>query len=506
MTSFRLQTVAFAGVETLAIDVQIALTSGLPNFILVGLPDKAVGESRERVRAALSTMGLAMPSKRIVVNLAPADVQKEGSHYDLPIALAVLAAMGLIPADILGRYVTLGELALDGRISGVNGTLPTAMHALEKNMGLICPAANGPEAAWVDGLDILAADSLAALLNHIKGAQLLPRPNPPLAAPTPEGARDWRDIKGQLVAKRAMEIAAAGGHNILLIGPPGSGKSMLSSRLPGILPPLSPREALEVSVIHSLAGQLRNGAIKSERPYRDPHHSASLAALIGGGLRAMPGEISLAHRGVLFLDELPEFQRGALEALRQPIESGQALIARANAHITYPAQFQLVAAMNPCRCGYLDDPAQACSKAPRCGQDYQSKISGPIFDRIDLHVDVPAMPAHELAQGQGGEDSATVRARVTAARELAQNRFTALNAAATCNAHADGKILEAIAPLNAECQAMLNDAAERFKLSARGYHRIWRVARTIADLAHAPDIEKPHLAEALGYRRVAVAG
>lgn len=506
MTSHRVQTVAFAGVDTLTIDAQIALTGGLPNFVLVGLPDKAVGESRERVRAALATMGLALPSKRIVVNLAPADVQKEGSHYDLPIALAVLAAMGVVPADVLPRYVVLGELALDGRISAINGTLPAAMHAHGKNMGLICPAANGPEAAWVDGLDILAADSLAALLNHCKGTQILTRPEPPLGGDDPTDRRDWRDIKGQATAKRAMEIAAAGGHNILLIGPPGAGKSLLSSRLPTILPELSAAEALDVSVIHSLAGQLRQGVIRRTRPYRDPHHSASLAALIGGGLRASPGEISLAHHGVLFLDELPEFQRGALEALRQPIETGTALIARANAHVTYPARFQLVAAMNPCRCGFLDDPAQACSKAPRCGQDYQSKISGPIFDRIDLHIDVPAMPARELSTPHDGEDSATVRARVTAARQLAQQRFLDLGITAYSNAQADGETLTKIAPLNTECQTMLNDAADRFKLSARGYHRIWRVARTIADLTHAPTIAKPHLAEALGYRRVTVAG
>ena len=342
----HINTVAFAGIDVLPIEAQVAISGGLPTFTIVGLPDKAVGESKERVRSALNAIGLALPPKRITVNLAPADVQKEGSHFDLPIALGLLAAMGVLPAEEMAQYTALGELGLDGSIASVAGVLPAAVAANAADRGLICPGSQGGEAAWAGGADVLAPRSLLELINHFKGVSVL---TPPQAAAPGAGTAylDLTDIKGQESAKRAVEIAAAGGHNLLMIGPPGSGKSMLAARMPGLLPPLSAAESLEVSMIHSVAGQLPEGGIVRQRPFRDPHHSASTPALVGGGLRVKPGEISLAHRGVLFLDELPEFSRQALESLRQPLETGRVVVARANAHISYPARFQLVAAMNP---------------------------------------------------------------------------------------------------------------------------------------------------------------
>lgn len=501
----RIATVAFQGIEVRAVDVQVQMAAGLPAFALVGLPDKAVAESRERVRAALAAMGLALPPKRITINLSPADLLKEGSHFDLPIALGLLVAMGVLPADAMAEFVALGELALDGALASVAGVLPAAVHANGQGRGLMCPEASGGEAAWAGEMAIVAAPTLLSLVNHVKGTQLLAAPRPRLA--DDGGALpDLAAVKGQETAKRALEVAAAGGHNLLMVGPPGSGKSMLAARLPGLLPPLTPAEALEVSLIHSVAGLLGDGRISRRRPFRDPHHSASQAALVGGGPRARPGEVSLAHRGVLFLDELPEFQRPALEALRQPLETGRAVVARAQAHVAYPARFQLVAAMNPCRCGHLDDAAVACARAPACARDYQSKLSGPLVDRIDLHVDVPAVTAGDLALPPPAEGSATVAARVAAARELQRARFARLGAhGVACNAEADGEVLDAIADPEPDGKRLLADAADRLRLSARGWHRVLRVARTLADLEAVDRVRRIHVAEALSYRRTGFA-
>ncbi|MBW8785638.1 MAG: YifB family Mg chelatase-like AAA ATPase [Novosphingobium sp.] len=491
-------TVAYLGLEARAVEVQCQIAPGFVAFSVVGLPDKAVGESRQRVQAALSSLGLALPPKRITINLSPADLPKEGSHYDLPIALALLAAMGVTDAEQLADYVAVGELALDGRIISSPGVLLAAIHASSLDKGLICPAAQGTEASWATGIPIVAAPDLVSLLNHLRGNQVLP---PPAAGRAEERVigPDLAQVKGQEIAKRALEIAAAGGHNLLMIGPPGAGKSLLAACLPGILPELTPAEALEVSMVASVAGTLEEGRISRVRPFRSPHHSASMAALTGGGFKVRPGEVSLAHLGVLFLDELPEFQRPVLDSLRQPLETGEVSVARANAHVTFPARVQLVAAMNPCRCGHLGDAALGCSRAPRCAADYQSKVSGPLLDRIDLHVEVDPVSAADLALPPPAEGSDAVAGRVAAAREVQSARLN--GSGARTNAQLEGTALERFATPDEPGRKLLMQAAEAMRLSARGYTRMLRVARTVADLAGAETVGRIHVAEALSYRR-----
>ncbi len=488
MSIARVQSFAFAGIDAVPVEVQVQVSSGLPAFLVVGLPDKAVGEARERVRAALTAMGLALPPRRVLINLAPADLLKEGSHFDLPIALCVLAAMDVLPREDLAGYAALGELSLDGTLNPVAGVLPAALGASARGLGLICPASQGGEAAWAGQVEVLALPDLLCAVNHFRGTQVM-TPPPPAGVAEIVAGPDLADVKGMEAAKRAVEVAAAGGHNLLLVGPPGAGKSMLACRLPGLLPDLTPAEALEVSTIHSVAGMLTGGLMVKRPPYREPHHSASPAALTGGGQRARPGEVSLAHRGVLFLDELPEFPRASLEALRTPLETGRTTVARASAHVTYPARFQLVAAMNPCRCGHLGDPARECGKAPRCGEDYLGRISGPLLDRIDMTVQVQPIAPAELSRAPAGEPTASVAARVASARLTQRSR-------GTINVEADVGTMD----LQPDARALAEQAAEKLRLSARGFTRVLRVARTVADLARAPAVRRMDVAEALAFR------
>ncbi|MCB1384924.1 MAG: YifB family Mg chelatase-like AAA ATPase [Nitratireductor sp.] len=526
----RVKTIAFHGIEAVPVDVQVMVAPGrMDQMPIVGLPDKAVAESRERVRAALHASGLSMPPKRVTVNLAPADLPKEGSHFDLPIALGLMAALGAIPSDALENYVVMGELSLDGTLMPVAGALPAAIGANALGKGLICPAASGQEAAWADpGMEILAPVSLIGLANHFRGTQVLTRPKPGIRE-TARVLPDLNEIRGQETAKRALEIAAAGGHNMLMVGPPGSGKSMLAARLPGILPRLSPRELLEISMIQSIAGEIAGGRLSDRRPFRAPHHSASMAALVGGGLRARPGEASLAHNGVLFLDELPEFAPQVLDSLRQPLESGETAIVRANYRVTYPSRFQLIAAMNPCRCGMAGEPGHHCRRGERCAADYQGRISGPFMDRIDLRIEVPAISAADLMTVDTGEASARVAARVETARQVQAARLEALAKRAETDSELAGRLglakgrtgghaaalpaqrtnaamgsglTEALARPDGPGEKLLRDAAQSMHFSARAYHRILKVARTIADLDGAETVTRIHLAEAIAYRAV----
>ncbi|WP_417480340.1 YifB family Mg chelatase-like AAA ATPase [Maricaulis maris] len=491
----RTASVAFHGSEARLVDVQVQVAGGSqPIFSIVGLADKAVAESRERVRAAFSALGLSLPSKRLIVNLAPADQPKEGAHFDLPIAIGVLAELDILPKDVAEDYLAFGELGADARIRSAPGALPAAVAAHADGRALICPEGCGPEAAWAGGdLAILAPATLIQLINHFKGSQVLDRPAPgELIEAGPDV--DLKQVKGQEGAKRALEIAAAGHHNLLMTGPPGSGKSMLAERLPGLLPPLTATELLDVSMIHSVAGLLERGRLTRNRPFRAPHHSASMAAMVGGGSRARPGEASLAHRGVLFLDELPEFHPQVLDSLRQPLETGSITVARANAHIAYPARFQLVAAMNPCRCGGGGGTGETCRRGARCAIDYQARISGPMIDRIDLQIRVPPVTPADLALPAPPEGTAEAAARVAAAREAQLER-------GQLNAHLPTDQLDHVAAPDRAGEALLQEAALRQSLTARSYHRILRVARTIADLDGQEAVRRLHIAEALSCRR-----
>lgn len=494
----KLSTVAFNGVEATEVSVEVQISAGIPNFVIVGLADKSIAESKERIRASFSHLSFGLPARRIVVNLAPADLKKEGAHYDLPIALGILSALDILDKDQLQKFIILGSLSLDALVAPVVGVLPAALFASSQGRGLICPAANKNEALWAGTqLPLLAPVDLLSLVNHFKGVEMMTLSHPALPTQlnksvTNEARQtygDMKDVRGQFVLKRAFEIAAAGRHNLLMIGPPGSGKSMMAQRMMGILPPPSPQEMIETTMIYSLAGQLHEEGLVMQRPFRAPHHSASLVSLVGGGFRAKPGEISLAHNGVLFLDELPEFSRASLEALRQPLESNVITISRANEHITYPAKIQLLAAMNPCRCGYFGVSGKECARAPRCAIDYQNRLSGPLLDRFDLTLFVPPVSVEDLLEPVKVplEDSATLAARVTQAQTFHK----------TLDPESD--LQKNLLP---ETRSCLCTFAEEHRLSARSCTRLLRVSRTIADFEGEMSIRAHHIKEAIQYRYV----